>query len=69
MHTQNLQGSVEASGQFEFLGQCRHEQIGRYRDPDLRFHNIRTRAEIMLEAKVSLDPLEKQLHVPTLFVK
>ena len=56
VNAQNLQSSVEASRQFEFLVPDRFEQIGRHRDPDLRFHSIRTRAEVMLEAKVSLDP-------------
>lgn len=69
VNTQNLQGSAEASGQFEFFVQDRHHQVGRHRDPDLRFHRIRTRAEIMLDPHVALDPLEKQFDVPALFVK
>ena len=61
MNAQNLQSSVEASGQFELLVQDRNEQIGRHRDPDLRFYSIRTRAEIMFEAKVRFGHHEEGL--------
>ena len=40
------------------------QHIDRHRDPDLRLDRVLRRAEETFEAKVLLDPLEEQLHLP-----
>lgn len=38
-------------------------------DPDLRFHRILVHAEKRLEAQMLHDPFEKELDLPTAFIK
>jgi hypothetical protein len=50
VNTQNLQSSVQASWQFQLLVQDGYQQIGRYGDPNLRFHRIAVMARVTKNA-------------------
>ena len=69
MNAQNLQSSVEASGQFQLLVQDGYQQICCHSDPNLSFHCVEARPVVMLDPQIALDPLEKQLDIPALLVK
>jgi len=69
MNAQNLQRSVEASGQFQLLVQYGYQQICRHSDPNLSFHRVEARSVIVLDPQIALDPFEKQLDIPALLVK
>jgi hypothetical protein len=43
MNAQNLQSSVEASEQFQFLLQDGYQQICRHSDPNLSFYHVEAR--------------------------
>ena len=53
VNAQNLQSSVQASGQFQLLVQDGHQQICRHGDPNLRFHRIEARPIVVREKRVS----------------
>ena len=69
MNAQNLQSSVEASGQLQLLVQDGHQQVCRHSYPNLRFHCVEARPIVVLDPQIALDPFEKQLDLPALFVK
>jgi len=69
MNAQNLQSSVECSGQLEPLVEYRNHQVGAHRDPDLSLHRVGTRSVEMLDAKVTFYPAEEQLDTPPCLVK
>ena len=69
MNAQNLQSSVEASGQFQLLVQYGYQQICRHSDSNLSFHRVEARSVIVLDPQIALDPFEKQLDIPALLVK
>ena len=69
VNAQNLQSSVQASGQFQFLVQDGHQQICRHGDPNLRFHCVEARPIVVLDPQIALDPFEKQLDLPAFLVK
>jgi hypothetical protein len=56
MNAQNLQSSVESSGQLELLVKDRNYQIGADRNPDLGLHRVGARAVVMFDSQVAFDP-------------
>jgi hypothetical protein len=60
MNAQNLQSSVEGSGQLQLLVYDSYNQVNAHRNPDLRFHSIRAGSVEMFDPQVSLDPSEEQ---------
>lgn len=69
MNAQNLQSSVECSGQLELLVEDRNHEIGAYCDPDLSLHCVGTRAIVVLDAQMPFDPTEEQFDAPSQLVK
>ena len=69
MNAQNLQSSVESSGQLELLVKDRDHQISAYRDPDLGLHRVGARAVVMLDSQVAFDPSKEQLDAPAQLVE
>ena len=55
---QNFYNFVKAAIDAEFLFQDRHEQVNADRDPYLRLHGVRARAEKRFDPQVLLDPFE-----------
>ena len=59
VNAQNLQSSVQRSGQLEFLVQDGNEQIDAHRDPDLSLHCVGRSTEEVFDAQVLFDPAEE----------
>ncbi len=69
MNAQNLQSSVECSGQLEPLVEDRNYEVSAHRDPDLGLHCVGTRAVVVLDAQMPFDPTEEQFDAPSQLVK
>lgn len=69
MNAQYLQSSVESAGQFELLLEDSDHQVGAHRDPYLGLHRVGTRAIVVFDPQVPLDPAEEQLDAPSQFVE
>lgn len=69
MNAQNLQSSVECSGQLETLVEDRNHEVGAHCDPDLCLHCVGTRAIVMFDSEVPLDPAEEEFDAPSQLVK
>ena len=69
MNAQNLQSSVESSGQLELLVKDRDYQIGADRNPDLGLHRVGARAVVMFDSQVAFDPAKEQLDAPAQLVE
>lgn len=69
MNAQNLQSSVDCSGQLEPLVEDRNHEISTHCDPDLSLHCVGTRAVVMLDAQMSFDPAEEKFDAPSQLVK
>ena len=69
MNAQNLQSSVECARQIVPLVKDRNHQVGAHRYPDLGFHRIGTRAVVMFDSQVALDPAEEQFDSPAQLVE
>ena len=59
VNAQNLQSSVQRSGQLEFLVQDGNEHIDAHRDPDLSLHCVGRSTEEVFDAQVLFDPAEE----------
>ena len=59
VNTQNLQSSVQRSGQLEFLVQDGNEHIDAHSDPDLSLHCVGRNAEEVFDAQVLFDPAKE----------
>jgi len=68
-HAQNLQKIVEREVHGHFLLDDRDKRINRHGDPDLRSHRVLRRPIKRLDAKILLDPAEKQFDAPAEFVE
>ena len=68
-HAQNLQKIVEREVHGHFFLDDRNERINRHGDPDLRPHRVLRRPIKRLDAKILLDPAEKQFDSPAEFVE
>jgi len=69
VNAQNLQSSVQRSGQFEFLVQDGNEHVNADCDPDLGLHRVGRSAEEVFDAQVLFDPAEEELDLPAVLVK
>jgi len=66
---QNLRQTGQANLQMKLFAQNGHEQINANRDPDLGLDRVIARPKEMLDAQVLFDAFEKQLNLPSTFVK
>ena len=65
VNTQELQSSVQVSGQVELLVEDGDDQIYGYRDPDLSFHRVGAGSQKVFDAHVTLDPTEEEFDLPS----
>jgi len=68
-HAQNLQKIVEREVHGHSFLDDRNERINRHRYPDLRPHRVLRRSIKRLDAKILLNPAEKQFDAPAEFVE
>jgi len=69
MNAQELQRSVQGSGQVELLVNNGYHEVDGYGDPDLSLYRIGVGAEEVLDAEVTFDPAEKEFYLPAHLVK
>ena len=60
---------MQRNVEFELLFDDRDQHVDRHGNPDLALDRVLGGAEETLDAQVLLDPLEEQLHLPTVFVE
>ena len=68
MNAQELESSVESTGELELLVEDGYHEVNGDRDPDLRLHRIGTGAEVVFDAQVAFDPFEEEFDLPTALV-
>jgi hypothetical protein len=68
-HAQNLQKIVEREVHGHFFLNDRNERINRHGYPDLRPHRVLRRSIKRLDAKILLNPAEKQFNAPPEFME
>jgi hypothetical protein len=68
-HAQNLQKIVERGVHGHFILDYRTERINRHGYPNLRPQRVLPSSIKRLDAKISLNPAEKQFDTPAEFVK
>src|SRR5258708_24549434 len=64
MDTQQLQSSVQISGQIKLLVEDGNHEINRDRNPDLRLDGIGAVSEEVLDPQMAFDPPEKEFDLP-----
>ena len=64
MNAQQLQSSVQCSGQVQLLVNDGDHQVSGDGHPDLGLHRVGARAEVMLDSQVPFDPAEEQFDAP-----
>src|SRR5271170_7084277 len=64
MNAQQLQSSVQCSGQAQLLVEDGDHQVNGDGNPNLGLHRVGTRAEVMLDSQVPFDPAKEQLDAP-----
>src|SRR5689334_18735455 len=64
VNTQQLQSSVQGSGQTQLLVSDSHDQINGDGNPDLCLHRVGARSIVVLDSEMALDPAEEQLDPP-----
>ena len=60
---------MESAGELDLFVKDGHHEVNGHCNPDLGFHRIGARTEVVFDTEVAFDPLEEELDLPTALVE